>query len=56
MEFVTDNGIRFTQNKEGYSIEDFIAKGPSSTTVILPNDIFVEFEGEKYIDSYELPF
>ena len=57
MEYVAPNGMKFTSNESVLSIDGYIAMGIDERTVIaVANDIFIEFKGDKYIDSFELPF
>ena len=57
MEYVAPNGMKFTSNESVLSIDGYIAMGIDERTVIaVANDIFIEFKGGKYIDSFELPF
>lgn len=56
MEFTTNNGIRFTDRRKELTLEHFMAIGKESTTIFLMNDIIVDFEKGRYINSYTLPF
>lgn len=52
MEYVAPNGIKFTSNEAVLSLDGYIAMGSEERTVIaIANDIFIEFKGNKYIDS-----
>nr|WP_304358464.1 hypothetical protein [Clostridium paraputrificum] len=49
--------MKFTSNEEVLSLDGYIAIGSEESTIIaVANDIFIEFKGDKYIDSFELPF
>ena len=56
MEYIAPNGIKFTSKDKELSFEHFISVSDDNVVIEVFNDIFIQFEHNNYIDSYEIPF
>ena len=56
MEFITSNGVRFTRKDKEFTLENYIVNREDITTVLLLDDIFIDFKNGLYMETYEIPF
>lgn len=56
MEYITNNGIRFTQKDNTFSIQNFIADRDEATVICISNDILLNFTDGHYSGMTIIPF
>lgn len=56
MVFTASNGIRFRDKDEFSIIGNFIARRNNHVSVLIGEDLVLNFENGKYEGSYEIPF
>ena len=56
MEYITNNGIRFTQKDNTFSIQSFISNINETTLICLTDDILLDFTNGCYCGVSDLPF